>query len=77
MVLCWYLEHSWEGILELVDCVPYLFGNMLVDEYNANVLSLFCKSIERGLNRGSFSLAVAYKEVSLRIWRICNVADTC
>lgn len=77
MIFRRYLKHSWEGILKLVDCVSYFLGNMLVDKYYANVLSLFCKPVERGLDRGSFSLAIAYKEVSLRIWRICNVADTC
>lgn len=49
---------------------------MLIDENNANVLALFCESVEGRLNEGSFRLGIDDQEVLLCIGRVCNMTDT-
>lgn len=71
-----YLKHSGEGILKLVDRISNCLSDMLVDEHNANVFPLLGKPVEGRLDGGSLSFAVTNKEISLRVRRVCNVADT-
>lgn len=48
---------------------------MLIYQYNAYIFPLFREAIECRVDLAPFSLVVAYQEVTLRVWRVCDVAD--
>ena len=49
---------------------------MLVDEQYPYVFSLLCKPCECILNLVRLGLLVDDQEISLRIWRLCDMTDT-
>ena len=49
---------------------------MLVDQYYANVLALLCVIVESFLDLLFLGLVIAYQEVTLRVRRICDMANT-
>lgn len=50
---------------------------MLVDEQNGDVLSMLGEVVKRFLDRARLRVVVAYEEITLRIWGICDMLNTC
>ncbi len=48
---------------------------MLVDQDNANILALFCKSVECQLDLRLLRLSITHEEVLLRIGRLGDVSN--
>ena len=50
---------------------------MLIDEYYPDVLSLFRELVERLFYGRLLRLVVDYKEIPLRVWRLCDMSNAC
>jgi hypothetical protein len=56
--------------------MPYPVCDVLVYQKNGNVLPLFSKTVECFLDHRGFGLLVDDEEITLRIWRLSNMAYT-
>lgn len=76
MLLARDLEYGRECGRVGIDTVSDLVGDMLVDQYDANVLALRSKGIESCLDSRGLCLVVDYEEVLLRVRRVRDMLAT-
>lgn len=76
VVFAWDLQHGRESRGIGVNAMSDSVGDMLIDEYDANIFAVLGESIKRGLDRSCISLAINNEKVLLSIGASSYVAYT-